>query len=260
MSASPARPSAGKSSPGVPFADRIGLFAHLNDVCYFAKDRQRRFIAANQALVNMLFRLSEQDILGRTDHELIPSYLADAYREDDLTVLNDGAEIINKVELVTHNDLAVYWYTTTKIPLRNSRGEIIGLEGMTREFRPASTEMGPYPELYRLVDYIGENFEQKLTIEQLAQVAGMTVRTFERRFKERFHISPISYLKKVRINSACRQLTQTNNLLADIAQRCGFCDQSYMTKEFTRIMKTTPQAYRRTHAGDSQSGTRLVTG
>jgi AraC-like DNA-binding protein len=225
-----------------------GLFAHLTDVCYFAKNRARQFTAANQALVGMLCLRAEQDLLGKTDHELIPSYLADAYREDDLAVLNEGVSVINKVELVTHNDLAVYWYTTTKIPLRDATGAIVGLEGMTREFRPASSEMGPYPELCRLIDFISDHFAEKLTIDQMAGVAGMTVRTFERRFKERFHVSPIAYLKKVRINAACRELIQTSHLLADIAQLCGFCDQSYMTKEFARIMKTTPQAYRNAHS------------
>ena len=153
------------------------------------------------------------------------------------------------MELVTHNALSVYWYTTTKIPLRDSDGAIIGREGMTREFRPASSAMGPYPELYRLIDYLGDHYAEKLTLEQMAKIAGMTVRTFERRFKERFHISPVSYLnlKKVRINPACRELTETSHLLADIAQLCGFCDQSYMTKEFARIMKTTPLAYRNAH-------------
>lgn len=236
------------ASANWPASSRTGLFAYLNDVCYFAKDRERRFTAANQALVSMLFKREERELLGLTDHELVPSYLADAYRDDDLSVLNDGVSIINKVELVTHNDLAVYWYTTTKIPVRDGNGNIVGLEGITREFRPASSEMGPYPGLYRLVELIREHYAEKLTIDQMATVAGMTVRTFERRFKERFHISPVGYLKKVRINAACRELVCTSHLLADIAQLCGFCDQSYMTKEFARIMKTTPQAYRTAHA------------
>lgn len=229
--------------------DRLRLFAHLHDICYFAKDRQRRFLAANHALLHVLSLRNVDEVLGKTDHELVPSYLADAYLEDDLQVLNHGASIVNKVELVTYNDLSVYWYTTTKVPLRDHRGAIVGLEGTTREFSPASSAIGPYPELCKLIDFIGERYAEKLSISQMAKVTGMTIRTFERRFKERFHISPIAYLKKIRINKACRELTQTNHQLADIALRCGFCDQSYMTKEFARIMKTTPQAYRDVHIG-----------
>lgn len=229
--------------------DRLRLFSHVNDICYFAKDVERRFIAANHALLQVLSLRGLDQLLGMTDHDLIPSYLADAYQEDDQKVLSTGASIVNKVELVTHHNLSVYWYTTTKVPLRDDTGAIVGLEGITREFSPASSAMGPYPELYKLIDFIGERYADKITVTHMAKVSGMTVRTFERRFKECFHISPIAYLKKVRINEACRELIQTNNLLADIALRCGFCDQSYMTKEFARIMKTTPQAYRNAHIG-----------
>lgn len=225
----------------------LGLFAYINDICYFAKNRQRQFIAANKALLQVLSLQHESEVLGKTDHELIARHLADAYQEDDQQVIDKGISIINKVELVTRNYLSVYWYVTTKIPLRGAKGEIVGLAGMMREFSPDSSATGRYPELYKVIKLVEESFDEKITVKQMAAVAGMTLRTFERRFKECFHISPISYLKKVRINAACRELIQTNRLLVDIAHRCGFCDQSYMTKEFTRIKGVTPQAYRSQH-------------
>ncbi len=229
--------------------DRLLLFAHISDICYFVKDKERRFVAANEALLQLLSLRSTTALLGKTDHELIPAYLADAYEKDDVKVISHGVSITNKIELVTHNDLSVYWYTTTKVPLRDPSGAIIGLEGITREFSPASSAMGPYPELFKLIDLIDQRYAEKLTVSQMAKISGMSVRTFERRFKERFHTSPFAYLKKVRINAACRELIQTNHPLADISLTCGFCDQSYMTKEFARIMKTTPQAYRLAHIG-----------
>jgi AraC-like DNA-binding protein len=236
------RSPASAAAPG-----HLGLFAYINDICYFAKNRKRQFTAANKALLQVLSLQRESEVIGKTDHELIAEHLADAYQIDDEQVIKKGISIINKVELVTRNYLSVYWYVTTKIPIRGPNGQIIGLAGMMREFSPASTAIGRYPELYKAIKLVEEKFGEKVAVEDMAQVAGMTVRTFERRFKDCFHIGPISYLKKVRINAACRELIQTNRLLADIAQRCGFCDQSYMTKEFTRIKGITPQAYRGAH-------------
>ncbi len=225
----------------------LGVFQHLNDVCYFVKDREGRFVSANESLVLLLGCTNEAEILGKTDFELVPSYLAESYLKDDQQVLQNGEEIVNKVELVTHNDLSVFWYTTTKIPIYDRNGSIIGLEGITREFKAASSALGPYPELFKVIDFVEENYSGKVNVADMAERANLSVRTFERQFKRRFNISPIAYLKKVRINAACRELIQSNHTIARIALDCGFCDQSYMTKEFARLMQVTPQVYRDSH-------------
>ncbi len=226
----------------------LGLFQHLTDVCYFIKDQTGRFVLANEALVILLGYNRQSDVIGKTDFELVPRYLADNYFKDDQQVLFYGQEVVNKVELVTHNNLSVYWYTTTKVPLYSKDGSIIGLEGVTREFKAASSALGPYPELFKVIDFVEKNYAKKVTVADMAQRACLSVRTFERQFKRRFNLSPIAYLKKVRINAACRELIHGNHTIAQIAQDCGFCDQSYLTKEFSRLMRITPQAYRDTHA------------
>ena len=167
------------------------------------KDQTGRFVLANEALVLLLGRTRESEVLGKTDFELVPRYLADNYFKDDQQVLFYGQEVVNKVELVTHNDLSVYWYTTTKVPLYSKDGSIIGLEGVTREFKAASSALGPYPELFKVMDFVEKNYSKKVTVADLAKRANLSVRTFERQFKRRFNLSPIAYLKKVRINVAC---------------------------------------------------------
>ena len=230
-----------------PSSHRLGLFEYLHDVCYFAKNRAHRFTAANRALVYMIGRRDQSEVIGKTDHELIAPYLADSYEKDDKQVMSTGEPITNKVELVTHNDLSVEWYTTTKTPLYDASGTIVGLEGFTREFKVASAAAGPYPELSKVIDFVERNHATRITVADLAQRAGYTVRTLERLFQKRFNMSPFAYLKRVRLNGACRRLTQTNLPLAQIATDSGFCDQSYMTKEFARLMRITPQAYRDSH-------------
>ena len=50
-----------------------------------------------------------------------------------------------------------------------------------------------------------------------------------------------------RINAARKLLETSNMLISDIAQECGFYDQSHMTKAFKTVRKTTPGEYRRSH-------------
>lgn len=225
-----------------------GLFDRLSDICYFAKNREGVFVAVNDALVLLLGKASQEEILGKKDEELVPHYLTEVYAQDDEAVMVRGETIVNKVELVTQNDLSASWYITSKVPLYGENGDIVGLEGVTRPFSMATGILGAYSELSKAIAFVEKNYSQQIAVPDLAKAAGVTLRTFERQFKRRFKISPALYIKKVRINAACRELIHSNCTLAEVAAACGFCDQSHMTREFGRIMKVTPQVYRDTYS------------
>lgn len=227
---------------------QLGLFGHIGDISYFIKDRAGRYMAANEAFVHLMGCRRVDEILGRTDYELMATIIADSCRMDDEQVMTTGELIINKAELVPHNVLSVGWYATTKLPLRDRSGRIVGVEGMTREFKAASGAAGPYPELSTVIDFVEQHYAQRFTVADLARRAGLTVRTLERLFSRRFSMTPFAYVKRVRLNAACRMLSQSALPIAQIAADCGFCDQSYMTKEFGRLLRVTPQIYRDTHA------------
>jgi len=78
----------------------------------------------------------------------------------------------------------------------------------------------------------------------MAKAAGMSARAFERSFQREYGLPPQQYLKRLRIQTACRLLVDTRESIAAIAQRCGFADQSHLTREFRRVTKATPGAYR----------------
>lgn len=227
---------------------QLGMFAHIGDISYFIKDRAGRYMAANEAFVHLIGHRRVEEVLGRIDYELFSPLLADSCRMDDEQVMTTGEPIINKAELVPHNVLSVGWYATTKLPLRDRSGFIVGVEGMTREFKPARGSAGPYPELSAVIDFVEQHYPQRFAIADLAHQAGLTVRTLERLFARRFSMTPFAYVKRVRLNAACRLLSQSALPIAQIAVDCGFCDQSYMTKEFGRMLRTTPQVYRDTYA------------
>jgi transcriptional regulator GlxA family with amidase domain len=76
----------------------------------------------------------------------------------------------------------------------------------------------------------------------------MSPRAFERSFLREYSLPPQQYLKRLRIQTACRLLVDTRESISAIAQRCGFADQSHLTREFRCVTKTTPGAYRETFA------------
>ena len=83
-----------------------------------------------------------------------------------------------------------------------------------------------------------------LSLEELAAEVNMSVSTLERKFKKYFNTTPLKYIKNLRVEEACKLLLDLNKNLSEIALDVGFCDQSYFTKEFKKIMKMTPRQYR----------------
>jgi AraC-like DNA-binding protein len=182
-------------------------------------------------------------ILGKTDFNIQRHDLAEKHREDDLKIMASGQTIPSKIELVGDNKGNVKWFQTTKAPLLNRKGEIIGVEGLSRDIKMTKESIEPYSEFKNTINYLQKNFKSSINVQELARENGMSLSTFERKFKKYFGCSPNQFIKKLRIDHAC-ELLYSNYDISSIALECGFCDQSYFSKEFKRLMNLTPRQFR----------------
>lgn len=223
------------------------LFEHIPGFIYFVKDTNFRFVACNQRLVDKLGFKSIDEVIGKTDHDFFSTSVADAYIKDDKKILSTCKPLINKVELVPRSKGFVDWSTTTKIPLFSPDGEIRAIAGATRPFASGIAGIEANSELGSALAIMKQNIAKQITIPELAQSTGLSLSTFERKFKKTFHMSPSAYIRHLRVQEACHRLSHGNDLLVDIAIDCGFSDQSHFSREFTRIMRKTPLAYRKSH-------------
>jgi len=219
------------------------LFEYLPDVFYFIKNTQRRFVYANQAMRSRYNFEKIGSIIGKTDEELIPRYLAYQYKIDDLSVLK-GQKVINKTELVYEVDHNISWYITSKIPLFDSQQKIIGLAAITRKYEHANLPALGKGEMAPIIEFIKDNYSEQIQLKDLARAGMMTVNTLIRRFKKHFKLTPKQYLQRIRINMASIALAHTDHALIDITLRSGFCDQSHFTREFSKMLGMTPREYR----------------
>jgi len=97
----------------------------------------------------------------------------------------------------------------------------------------------------RVLELIEAALDARLTIERLAQEAGLSPTHFARAFKETMGRAPHQYLLALRLERARRLLETTRATLSDIAQRTGFADQAHFTRLFKRVFGTTPGALAR---------------
>jgi hypothetical protein len=122
--------------PWLQFAD---LFDCLDNVLAWAKDRDGRYGWVNRAFLisysldgNREGGVAElSDVIGKTDYDFSPAFLADQFRLDDEYVLA-GNRIIDRIEMVGRQDAEAVWNVTNKVPLIDERGAVIGTAGITR--------------------------------------------------------------------------------------------------------------------------------
>lgn len=115
----------------------------------------------------------------------------------------------------------------------------------TRTSQPKRSEQGLTDASLRLaLDYINDNLDRNLKLNDIAEQVGMSRYYFARLFKQSMGIAPHQYAIKQRINRAKQLLRNSNLAIADIAQQCGFTNPSHLSKYFRQLTGTTPKAYR----------------
>ena len=99
--------------------------------------------------------------------------------------------------------------------------------------------------LQRVIEFVQEHLEEDLTLQQLSDLAHMSPYHFARMFKKSTGMAPHRYLVAQRIERAKSLLSDRRLGLAEIAYAAGFPSQSHFTATFSRLVGTTPGAYRR---------------
>ena len=109
------------------------LIDNLPDLIYF-KDAEGRYILNNRAHLRSMGVERQEEVLGRTTFDFHPHDLARQYHDDEQKLVATGIPLPGREELAFHRDKGEQrWHLTTKIPIKNSRGEVVGLAGISRD-------------------------------------------------------------------------------------------------------------------------------
>ncbi len=109
------------------------LLACPEERVYFKDRAGRRILVSAGSLAGLSIDGRVQDVLGKTNDDLFEKEFADAANEDDRRILETGETIVCKVRQVAISGRPEMWVQTTKMPLKDPSGEIIGTFGITRD-------------------------------------------------------------------------------------------------------------------------------
>ncbi len=99
----------------------------------FWKDRDSRFLGCNEAFARLAGLQDPEEIIGKDDYALVWSKFAEQYQRDDAQVVSSGESRLNIIEPMGTKDGAPGWVETSKVPLRDTRGQIIGVLGVFQD-------------------------------------------------------------------------------------------------------------------------------
>jgi len=168
------QPALNEDSSGLTASMERTMFAALMESlpdCIYFKDMNSRIIAVNQAMVRWHGVSSTQVLLGKTDFDLFLDEHANQALADEREILDTGLPLVNIEEKEMWADGHVTYVSTSKMPLRDERGRIIGTFGLSRdttERKHAEEQLARFAEELRRKN---EALEEELAMARELQLA-----------------------------------------------------------------------------------------
>ncbi len=108
------------------------LLQHIPDAIYF-KDTASRFTRISESMATRFGLKSASEAVRRRDADFYTPEHADQAREDELRIMRTGESIVGRIERVTWRDGDATWNSTTKLPLHDTEGNVVGTFGLSRD-------------------------------------------------------------------------------------------------------------------------------
>jgi AraC-like DNA-binding protein len=99
-----------------------------------------------------------------------------------------------------------------------------------------------YDKIIPALKYIEEHYSEKITLEMLADQCFLSGRQLSRIFSKIYGMSPIDYLVNYRLTTAYLHILSSDDSVASIAEKCGFYDESHMSRLFLKRFNFSPKS------------------
>jgi AraC-like DNA-binding protein/mannose-6-phosphate isomerase-like protein (cupin superfamily) len=103
------------------------------------------------------------------------------------------------------------------------------------------------PDLEVIHNFMREHLQERITLEQLAELTGLSPAHFATRYRASTGVSPIQHFLHLKIEQACQLMDSTSHSFAYISRQLGYDDSYYFSRLFKKIMGQSPTDYRHTH-------------
>lgn len=221
------------------------LFDQAPDITFFVKDAEGRYLSVNDSLIVRHGLDSKNQVIGKRPAEICPGKYGRIPSDQDAEVLQTGRPLLDHLELHWYRPHEPVWCLTTKLPIRDTSGQVIGLIGFSRDVRiPLEPEQIP-GDFAAALEVFESDLSPEVTPAWLAERSQLPLQRLARLTKRLFGLTPSQFITKTRIAAASRWLRETNRSVSEIAHASGFYDHSAFTRAFRSTTGTTPTEFRK---------------
>lgn len=140
------------------------LLDTLSDVVFFIKDCEARYAFVNQTLARRCGFKHRDELLGCTAEMVFPERFGPLYTEQDRRVLSSGRELADQLELHLYYGNQPIWCLTHKLALKNERGRIVGLAGISRDLQSPQSNHPAFQKLAAVDAHIRRHFARSISL------------------------------------------------------------------------------------------------
>ena len=130
--------------------------------------------------------------------------------------------------------------TIFDILTRNTQYTLLASPGFTPNANLKSSD-----HFRRINEYIMQNFQEEISLSEMASVANMGVTTLCNFFKEHYRVTFVEYLNTIRVGHACKLLSEKDINVVEVAYECGFNNLANFNRQFKKFKQMTPSEYRK---------------
>jgi AraC-like DNA-binding protein len=212
---------------------------------FFVKDSDLRYVAANRAMARLCGLTTGRELFGCRAGDFFGPELGSHYEALDTEILVTGRSLTNALEPTAAQDGDRAWLLFTRVPVRDVGGNLVGVAANARRLPSGFATEGCYRRLKAATEHLRREFDQQVSLRQVAARTGTSITQLERDFRKVFDMTPSAFLDSLRLDHAKGLLGNQAFTVASVAHACGYGDHSAFSRRFLKRVGITPIEYRR---------------
>lgn len=191
-----------------------------------------------------------KDIFGSTFYELKETQKINTLFNQAIRGLSIGGKtnqlVAKKLEKLVHKkdfEIILGLFEILSVLSQSTDIAFINNEAYT-----AANDQTKNDRLSSIFEYVKNNYNQDISLNEIAKIANLTPTSFCRMFKLKTKKNFVEYLNEIRVSNACKYLIETDMNMSEIAYKCGYKTASNFNMLFKKLTGTTPKEYRKNAA------------
>lgn len=220
------------------------LFDQIPELAFFVKDRSGRYKAVNRSLIERHGREHREELIGKRPRDICEGPFGEVPTAQDARILQTGRPLIDHLELQWVRPNQPCWCLTTKLPLHDESGNVVGIIGYSKDLQDRVPVQDIPAEIATVLDRFRNACGGDTSPSMLAEEAGVSPSRFAKVVRRVYGVTPSQFITRTRIEAATRLLQRTDATVAEIALECGFSDHSAFSRAFRSSIGLSPTQYR----------------